>query len=173
MERYYTQTLGLPVVTESGHKIARVYDVVLNTDTGKVVGFLTSPSGQKVVAPVDILFWGNVLSVHDEESILDSEEIHAVSDAFRRGTRVMRGRVVTKSGQYLGQVLDYAVNDKLFVMTKIVVAKMFLGLITYDRRIIAHKDILEIKKDRIIVRDPLRVETIKATAKLRVDTAPT
>jgi len=172
MERYYTQTLGLPVVTESGQKIARVIDVVMNTDTGKIVGFLTSPSGQKVLAPIDILHWGNALVVQDEESILDSDEIHAVSDAFKKGTRVFRNRVVTKSGENLGQVIDYAINDKMFVMTKIVVAKTVFGLITYDRRIIAHKDILEIKKDLIKVKDPLRLDPIKATTKLRVDSVP-
>jgi sporulation protein YlmC with PRC-barrel domain len=172
MEKYCTHIIGLPVVTESGHKIARVYDIVLNTDTGKVVGFLTSPSGQKVLAPIDILHFGNALSVHDEESILDSDEIHAVAEAFRKGIHVMRKRVVTKSGEYLGQVIDYAINDKMFVMTKIVVGKTIFGLINYGMRLIAHKDIIEIKKDRIIVKDPLRLEPIKATTKLRVDTAP-
>ena len=170
MERYFTHTAGLPIVTESGHKIARVFDVVINTDTGKIVGFLTSPSGQKVLAPIDILNWGNALSVHDEESILDSDEIHAVAEAFKKGIYVMRNRVVTKSGENLGKVIDYAINDKMFVMTKIVVAKTIFGLINYDMRIIAHKDILEIKKDKIIVKNPLRLDPVKATPKLRVDT---
>lgn len=171
MERYYSHTVGLPVVTESGHKIARVFDVVLNTDTGKVVGFLTSPSGQKVLAPIDVLHWGNALAVHDEESILDSDEIHQVVESFKKGIRVMRSRVVTKSGEYLGRVIDYAINDKMFVMTKIVVGKTIFGLINYNMRIIARSDILEIKKDKIIVKDPLRLEPVKATTKLRVDTA--
>jgi sporulation protein YlmC with PRC-barrel domain len=171
MERYYTHTVGLPVVTESGHKIARVYDVVLNTDTGKIVGFLTSPSGGKVLAPIDVLHWGKALAVHDEESILDSEEIHQVSESFKKDIHVMRNRVFTKSGEYLGKVIDYAINDKMFVMTKIIVAKTIFGLINYGMRIIAHKDILEITKEKIIVKDPLKVEPVKATTKLRVDVA--
>ncbi len=171
MDRYYTQIVGIPVLTDSGQKVARIYDVVLNTDTGKVVGFLTSPTGQKVLAPFDIIGWSGALTVHDEEAILDSEEIHQVTEALKKGIRVFRNNVVTKSGEKMGRVIDFAINDKMFVLTRIIVAKAFLGLISYDRRIIAHKDILEIKKDKIIVKDPLRLEPVKATTKLRVDIA--
>ena len=171
MDRYYTQTVGTPVITNSGQRIARVFDVVLNTDSGKVVGFLTSPSGQKVLAPFDVLSWGGAITVHDEEAIIDSGEIHQVSESIKKNIKVMRNRVYTKSGEFLGRVIDFAINDKLFVLTKIVVAKPILGIFFYDRRIIAHRDILEIKKNEIRVKDPLRMEPVKAAPKLRVDIA--
>jgi uncharacterized protein YrrD len=160
------------IVTDSGHRIGRVFDIVLNTDTGKVVGFLTAPSARKVLSPMDIISWDKAMIVHDEESILDIEEIHQVKESLKKNIRVHRAPVYTKSRQYLGKVLDYAVNDRMFVLTKIIVAKTFLGIISYGHRIIAHKDILEIKKDAVIVKDPLRTVPVKATAKLSVDVAP-
>jgi uncharacterized protein YrrD len=170
MDRYFSRTVGIPIVTDSGYKISRVYDVLINSETGKVVGFITSPRGNRVLAPIDILTWNHVLIVHDEESILETGEIHQAVEAQRKNIRVYQNRVITKSGIPLGKVIDYMIHDKMFVLTKIVVAKIFLGIITYDRRIIAHKDIIEIKKAGIIVKDPLRTVPVKAEAKLRIDT---
>jgi len=171
MDKYFSQTVGIPVVTEFGQKVGRVFDVIINTDNGKVVGFLVSSSGHKVIAPVDILTWDHALYIHDFEDILEVDEIHSVREAMRKGIRVWRSRVVTKSGENLGHVVDFMMHDKLFVLTKIVVAKSFLGLINYRRRVIAHKDILEIKKDRIIVKDPLRPIPVKSKMKVRAGAA--
>jgi sporulation protein YlmC with PRC-barrel domain len=164
MDRYYSQTVGMPVVTESGIRIARVHDVALNTDTGKIVGFFTDPNGKKVLAPIDVLHWNRSLVVHDEESILDSEEIHQVTETLKKGIRVIRNRVVTKGGEELGIVLDFAVKDKFFTLTKLVVGKSIFGLFHYGKRLIPSIDIIEIKKDRIIVKDPLKTEALKAPA---------
>ncbi len=171
MDQYFSQTAGTPVITESGHRIGRVYNIVINTDTGKVAGLLVSPGGRKVLAPVDVLSWNKVIEVHDEDVILEIDEIRQVQDCLKKDIPVLGNRVYTKSGTYLGKVIDYAVNDKLFVMTKIIVARTILGVITYKNRIIVHQDIIEIKKDAIIVKDPLRPVAVK-TAKLRVDAAP-
>jgi len=91
---------------------------------------------------------------------------------MKKNIRVFHNRVITKSGLHLGKVVDFAVNNKMFVLTKIVVAKTILGIISYDYRVIAHKDIIEIKKDAIIVKDPLKMVTVEDSAKLRVKTAP-
>jgi len=171
MDRYYSQTVGMPIMTEGGHRLGRVHDIVMNTETGKIAGFLTDSGGKKVLAPIDVLHWGSVMTVHDEESILESEEIHQVMDSLKKGIKIMRNRVVTKSGEELGRVIDFAVNDKFFLLTKLIVGKNFLGLFYHKKRLIPATDIIEIRKDKIIVKDPLKAETIKATAKLRVDTA--
>jgi sporulation protein YlmC with PRC-barrel domain len=171
MDRYYTQTVGMPIMTEGGYKLGRVHDIAMNTDTGKIVGFFVDPGGKKVLAPIDVIHWGSALTVHDEEAILESEEIHQVMEALKKGIRVIRNRVVTKSGEDLGQVVDFAVNDKFFTLTKLIVAKNFLGLFYHRKRMIPSLDVIEIKKDRIIVKDPLKTEPLKATTKLRVDTA--
>jgi len=164
MEKYYSQTVGNAVVTESGQRLARVYDLAVNTDTGKIVGFFTDPAGKKVVAPIDVIQWGSVLTVHDEESILESEEIQQVMESLKSGIRIFRNRVVTKSGEDLGRVIDFAVNNKFFILTKLLVAKSFLGLIYYRKRLIPATDIIEVTKDKIIVKEPLKTEPLKATA---------
>jgi sporulation protein YlmC with PRC-barrel domain len=164
MEKYYSQTVGSAIITESGHQLARIYDVAFNTDTGKVVGFFTDHTGKNVVAPLDIIQWGAALIVRDDESISESNEIHQVMESLKRGIRIFKNRVVTKNGEDLGRVIDFAVNNKFFTLTKLLVAKSFLGLVYYKKRLIPATDIIEITKDKIIVKNPLKTEPIKAAA---------
>jgi uncharacterized protein YrrD len=171
MEKYFSETIGIPIVTTSGYKIGRVFDIVINPETGVVAGFLTSPTKQKVLAPLDVIGWDKALTVHDEDSILEIDEIHQVRESLKKDIRLFRNRVVTKSGACLGKVVDFAMNDKMFVLTKIVVAKTILGIFSYDYRIIAHKDIIEIRKDKIIVKNPLKTVPVKETVNLSVKPA--
>lgn len=177
MDKLYTQTIGIPVVTDSGYRAGRVYDVILNTETGKIAGFLLGPSGRTVIAPVDVLSWNNALVVNDEDDILEIGEIHAVTEALKKRIPVMGNKVITKSGEYLGKVTDFVLHEKMFILTKIHVSKSVMGLFPYDKKIIVHNDILEIKKDAIIVKDPLRLTPVKQKVvplkKLSVDAAPT
>jgi sporulation protein YlmC with PRC-barrel domain len=173
MDKYYTETIGLPIITTSGDRAGNVFDIIINPENGKLVGLLMAPSGGKVLAPLDIIYWNDRIEIHSAEDILEAEEIQMVHHCLKKNIRIYGNKVMTKSGEYLGRVIDFAVHNKLFVLTRIVVAKSVFGLIKYNKRIIAHKDILEIKRGEIIVKDPLPPVRAKATAKLSVDIAPT
>lgn len=157
----------MPVVAENGQILSRILDLCLNTDNGKVVGFLMAPSGQTVVAPIDVIEWDNSLMIHDQDDIIPSVEIHQVADVSERNIRILGNKVITKDGTYLGKVTNYAVHSKFLTLTKIIVSKSFLGIIRFSRLIIGSKDIIEIKKDAIIVKnlvEPLVVKKLKPAA---------
>lgn len=170
MEKYYTQTIGTPVVGDSGQLLSRVSDLILNPDSGKIVAFKVASVGRKMIVPFDILSWNNVIMVHDEEDLLDYDDIHQVREILKKDIRIYKNRVVTKDKTYLGHVVNFAVNQTFFCLTKIVVAKTFLGIFTYSKLIIDSKDIIKITNDHIVVRNPLRPI---AVPKLKVDVAPT
>lgn len=176
MERYYTQTIGSPIFTTNGLPAGRIIEIVIEPETGKVVGFLLAPKGQYVIAPGDILFWEKNIFIHDEEDILQTDEIIKVHEVLRKNIPILHNKVFTKSGTFLGKVYDIGINPKFFVLTKLAVAKNIFGLFPFDEKIIVHKNILEIKKDRIIVKD---IEaTVRAKEKsekeenLQIDIAP-
>lgn len=176
MDRYYSQTLGTTVLTTSGMPAGRICEIVIDPDTGKIAGFLMAPRGEYVIAPADILFWDENIFIHDEEDILQTGEIIKVRQVLENEIPILRSKVYTKKGLFLGKVYDIGINPKLFVMTKIVVAKNIFGLFPYEEKIIARGDILEIKKDRIIVKDleadvPVK-EKAGAKKGLRIDVAP-
>ncbi len=176
MDRYYTQTIGAPILTTSGMPAGRVGDIVIEPETGKVVGFLLAPRGQYVIAPADILFWEDNIFIHDQEDILETGEIIKVQQVLKKEIRIMYNRVFTEKGKYLGKVYDIGMNPKFYVMTKLAIAKNILGLFPYDEKIIARGNILEIKKDRIIVKDVEATVPVKAKARseenLKIDIAP-
>src|SRR5579883_3084023 len=175
MDRYYTQTIGTPVLTTSGIPVGRIFEIVIDPDNGKLVGFLLAPLGRYVIAPTDILLWDQHIFIHDEDDILETAEILKVHEILSKNIAILRKKVFTQSGKYIGKVYDIGINPKLFIMTKLAVAKNIAGLFPFDEKIIAHKNIVEIKKDRIIVKDDNATvhakEKNNAEEKLQIDIA--
>ena len=172
MEKYYTQIVGTPVVTEHGEYLNRIINLAINTDTGKVVGFLMAPSGQTVVSPYDVIAWDSSLTITDREAIVPIEEIRQVEDSIAKGINVYGNRVYTKDGDYLGKVSNYAIHVKFLTLTKIIVVKKLFGIIRTGRHLINSKDIIQIKKDAIIVRNMAETSPLKVK-KLSTDLAAT
>lgn len=170
MEKYYSQLIGTPIITDAGQTAGHLCDLVFNPDNGKVIGFIVAPNGQKVISPMDILQLEKKIYIHDVEDILHTEDIHQVAQILNKRIRIYKSKVVTQKGLYLGHVIDFAIHDKFFILTKIMVAKKILKIFYFDKKIISSNDIIEIKKDKIIVKDPLQVIPLK---KLSIDAAPT
>jgi len=170
MEKYYRQTIGSPVITRLGEVLTRVTDIILDTEKGKIVGFAVAAGRTKVVAPIDIVNWNQSITIGDSGDIIEVEDVIHIQKTLEKGVTIVKKRVFTKSGDYIGKVLDYGMNNKYFELTCIIVAKNFLGIVYWDKKIISAKDIIEIKKDRIVVKDlvtPLKMK------KFQVDMAAT
>ena len=170
MQRNYLQTIGTPIITSLGQQTGRVIDILLNPDDGKIVAFILSPDLKKIVSPIDVTKWGMTIIIHDLHDVVASEEILKVTKILEANIKILKNNVVTKSGENLGRVIDYRMDCTHFCLTGIVVAKQILGIIQWDKRIINFKDIIEITKDKIIVKDSLEDIPIKKTV---VDMAPT
>lgn len=179
MERFYSQTIGSEIFTENAIYMGRVSEIVVDPDRGMIVGFLTGSLGEKAFSPIDLLSWNRQLIVKDEESLLDTEEIIKIREVLEAQNMIMKKKVVTKSGQYIGKVSDIAFDSLFLVMTKIFVAKPLLFFFEYDERIFTVQQILEIKKDVIIVKDPEELipfkeeKNRKNTKKIRPIPTPT
>lgn len=161
MEKYYRQTIGLPIISHSGQPLSRVREVIINPDTGKIAGFFVMNGQNKVIAPIDIVSWDNVIIVNDSDDIIESDDVHSIREALKKDTRIFKKKVFTKSGHALGKVLDFAMNSQFFEITSLVVAKSFFSIAFWDKKIVSAKDIIEIRPDKIIVKDlvqPLKME---------------
>ncbi len=177
MERYYSQTIGAEIFSETGIKIGRVFEVVIDSDTGKIAGFLLMPLGQKVISPRDVIFWNRQLVITDSDDVLETDEIIKVREVLKKNIRIFKNKVLTKKGDYLGRVVDFNMDTGHFMLTKILVAKSFAGLFHYDEKIIAHHNILEIRSDAVIVKNPESTVPVNdkkdQQRKLGIDIAPT
>ena len=179
MDKYFNQIIGTDIVTENGTLVGRVGDMVIDPDTGKVLGFLLGFKNKKIITPVDVLSWNQRMIIHDIDDVFDLEEIIKAEKVVKRNVCIMQNKVVTKGGLYLGKVYDFSVHHQMFILTKILITKSFLGIFNYDKKIVAHHNILEIKQEKIIVKDPIQLIPVREKkasvpkAKLRVDIIPT
>ncbi len=175
MERYYTQTIGADVLTENGMHVGKVLEVLIEPTNGKIVGFLLTPSGRRVISPTDVIFWGDQLVISDFDDVLDVDDLIKAKNVLKQNIRVFKNKVYTGKNEFLGNVLDYSLNTSMFVLTKLFIAKTFFWIYHFEEKTVPHKNILEIKPDRIIVKIPAGTVSVKEKekAKLRVDIAPT
>lgn len=175
MEKTYSEIIGFPVTMEGMGKIAKVNDILIDTNRGKVVAFFVNTGRMKIVTPIDIIFFGRELTIHSSEDIIDAEDLIKAMDVLKSDVRLLKNRVETKKGEYIGNVYDYYINTNLYVLTKIVVHKSFLGLLKTPDRLIPARDIIEIKKGLVIVKNKYSFKTAeqktKGYNKLHVDMA--
>ncbi len=177
MDKYYSDIIGTEIITEAGTHGGFVTDLVIEPETGKLLGFIVGLKKRKVLTPADVLYWSKRLVIHELDVIFDLDEIIKIEKTLKQNIPILFNKVVTRSGEYLGYVYDFCLNDKLFILSKILVTKSFLGVIHYERKIIPHQHILEITRNMIKVKDPIELIPVREKkgslkAKLRVDIVP-
>lgn len=152
-------------MSEHGQRLGRTGDVIINPDTGKIVGFSVAPSNKKFIAQIDVLSWSNFIKINDISDIVEADEVIQIEKILEEGRTIYRKKVYTKNDEFIGIVIDMGLDNKLFKLNCLVVAKGFLGIIFWDKKIIAAQDIIEIKEKKIIVKNLVKPVKMK---KLRV-----
>ncbi|MFA6917378.1 MAG: PRC-barrel domain-containing protein [Candidatus Gracilibacteria bacterium] len=153
MERLFTNIIGTKVVDDDLKRpIALVRDVVIDPERGILVALIVNGNKNLVIAPVDILSWGDTIRIPAHDAIIEGHEIFRVAEVQKKGIKIFRNRVETRKNEYIGDVVDFSIDSNSLALKKIYTSKSFLGLIRYDHRIIPAKNIEEILIDKIIVK---------------------
>ncbi|MFA5948445.1 MAG: PRC-barrel domain-containing protein [Candidatus Gracilibacteria bacterium] len=161
MEKLYSHIIGTPIFEEDIRRpIAAVRDVVMDTETGKVIAFVVNTYKNLVVAPVDVVSFGTAIKIHPD-AIISGEEVLRVSAVQKKGIRIYKNRVFTKSGIELGRVIDFSIDAKMLVLKNLYVAKGVLGFLHYGSKIIPAKCIIEVLHEKIVVQDSTVKEALK------------
>jgi uncharacterized protein YrrD len=154
VEKFYTKILGTLVFDENGSRpLTSIKNAVVDPSTGKLCAFEVSHGKNKIIASIDVLKWDRFIKVHNIDSIIDADDVLLVDRVLKENIKIYKNKVVTKNGDYLGRVFDFTLDSNDFVLKNIYVAKDFWGMIKYDKRIINKKNIIEILKDKIIVKE--------------------
>lgn len=162
MKKLFSQLIGRPVICqEAGGPVARVFDLIFDPDTGVLVAVSVHPRMREVVVARDIRAWSPSIIIRDHDSITPPEDVVKVQQVLRRRVPLFRNRVVTRSGKDIGRVVDYLIDLDTDTLLKIMVAKLFLGIIVYSDRVFSARDIVEMRPDRIIVRDDTETATVE------------
>lgn len=157
MEKLFSEILGTPIITEdSSRAVGRVFNILVHPDKGHVVALALDFNFRRVIVPVDIRGWFREIIIPDSDAIIDSTDVLRVKEVLDGKRFFLKNAVYTKDGKYLGKIFDYAINIEQMYMTKIFVGHTFLGMVRFDQRIFSFQNILEVKEDRVIVKEDLR-----------------
>ena len=159
MIRSYSKIIGTPVLIDSIRPVTTVKDLVMDPESGKLIAFVVDINRKKIIVPMDVLSWHEIIKIHSPADMIALEDVLRVEEVIRSGRKFMKAKVESKDGVYLGRVQDIAVNSKSFAIESMFVAKGIAGLLRYGSRIIQAKDIIEVLEDKIVVKENLR--TIK------------
>ena len=168
MEKLYSSIIGSPVFDDhSTRPFTTVKGVVLDPErNGKVLAFVVNVNKNKIISPVDVISWGDVIKVHARDAVTDGDDVLRVAEVQKDGRYFFGNRVEAEGEGYIGKVVDMAIDSKTLDLRKIFVAKSVLGMIRYENRIIPAKNILEVLCDKIIVKNGMK--TVKEESEISV-----
>jgi len=153
MDKPYSKIIGLPIIVEGSGKVGRITDILINPENSKVAAFFTNTGKMKIIIPMDVLYFGIGLIIQDFDDIVDAQDIIKVNQILEKDIGILKNKVETEKGEYIGHVQDIYIDTRLYIMTKIVVHKSFFGLLKTQNLIISVRDIVEIKKGLVIVKN--------------------
>lgn len=152
MQKLYTDLIGMSVITEySSLPVALVRDVIIDPENGKLLAFVVNKDN--IIVPIDIIGINNGLIISDKDHILPISDVLRVQEVSKMKINIIGASVVTERAKMnLGRVVDYEIDAKHMVLTKIHVAKTFF-FFRFQERIIYQRQIVKIGKEIIIVKD--------------------
>lgn len=149
-----SMVLGTYVVEDQADTVlGRLSDIVLNPDTGVVVGFFVRGPGlfssPLFLSVMDIVAWGTVVHVRDEHRLCPPEDLVRLRSILADPRKVLSQRMETKKHVYLGVCQDIQFDTRQFVMEWLFPRKwlFFTGIP------VAASDILEVTPKAIIIRE--------------------
>ncbi|OGJ59802.1 hypothetical protein A2881_00855 [Candidatus Peribacteria bacterium RIFCSPHIGHO2_01_FULL_55_13] len=161
-----TTCRGASVVDRAGELLGTLSGVFLHPDTGKVEGiFVAVPAGltgteHPFCAFEDIIHWGAVVQISGRDAFAPLEDRIRLAPVIASGRTVVGQPIRTESGRLLGTC-----RDVQFDTEKMRVEWLFPRRFFRPGVALPISDVVEIRKDAIIVRDGMKAEAEPAVEK--------
>lgn len=150
--------IGLPLgAVRENAKIGSIKTILIDTRSGYIAGFLVKEKILDWFSPPKFVALGDIVSfdktaavVNKKDDVLRLDEAVRAKEIYQRGFGLFGSRVVTESGKYIGRVTELSLSLDLGIIVNFYV-RSWLG-----ERIIHRTQIVEIKKNKIVVKDELK-----------------
>ncbi len=153
-----TKILNLPVLdVSSGEKTGFVKEFIFNFEKYKISGFLVQTAFLKknVFLPA-----GDIENIGSDAIMIKSKkDLKNINKKIKkdlkltRKIKILHQKVITKSGEELGKMRDFFVDDVSFFLQKIEVQGSIWKSLFKGKLLIARDQIITIGQDAIIVED--------------------
>ncbi|MFA6296858.1 MAG: PRC-barrel domain-containing protein [Patescibacteria group bacterium] len=156
----YNETIGATILVVSSNKeIGKINEFIINFETGKLLGFQLSEGllkEQRILRIEDVkeIRDGNVF-VDSEMSVKPLNNFGLFEELLKKEIKIKDNNVVTESGEELGKVVDFEMDDISYRLEKMYVKTGFLRKLFKGQLIISFDKIVSISKKAIVVKDDL------------------
>lgn len=152
-----SQLIGLPILSQqTEHPIARIHDLILDFETGQLLGVETNQPNQ-IISETDFLNFKGGLTVPDASVLVSPTEILRIHNILNSGINLFRHPVKTEKGLFLGNVEDFWLNLNTARLTQLKVVRSF-WFIPLEIRLISVNQIVKITSDAVIVKSSIATQ---------------
>jgi uncharacterized protein YrrD len=156
----------------TGDVAGKVTAEIVNPDGLSIAGFYVKPlrqSKDKILVVGDVREIGlGGLIIDDEEKLMDIEDLIRMQELIRIDYQVVGKKVYTESGNKLGKVQDFAVDDLTWDIQKIYPSRSIFKDLKSTGAVIDRVQITEVTDKKIIVKDA----SVKVTEQVMASTQP-
>lgn len=169
MQRLASQIIGAQLFSvHTGSKIGEITGLLVREKDLKLELLVAKVPDSNLVLYLlsnDIrAFDGNKIIIDSYDKLSEAEDLLRHQDIIKTRQNFFGIKVQTQSGKQLGKVKDYSVDITHFFAAKLHIRANLPQRLFHERLIIDRTDIVDMTKDKIIVRDA----TIKAKSAAKV-----
>ncbi len=155
----HSKLIKLAVVSiGSGENLGKIVDLVIDYDSGKCLALLVQPEGilaaKKIVLIDDVSSFGDdAVMVPDEKAVVPLKDSEDIARIVNSKVKIIDNKVVTYSGEQLGEAKDYTIDEASYKLAKLFVSTGILKDLFKGELVITADKVVSIGKDAIIVKD--------------------
>lgn len=160
MQILASSLIGANVLSiHSGQNLGKISGWLVSTKDLKIELLVVSANDKKTLYLManDIRSLGNgaksMIIIDSSDKLSEKEDLLRHQDLIGSKFDLMGLRVATQSGKKIGKVKDLSIDFQDLYILKLHIKAKVLQRITNERLLVDRTDIVEIKKDRIIIKD--------------------
>jgi len=159
------QLLGSKIIgsdvfsVHAGHNIAKVRGWIVDQKDLKLSLLIVEARNKNImylqtgdIRSIGIINGPSVI-IDYEEKLSDKDDLIRQKDTIESKFDLMGAKVYTQSGKKIGRVKDLSIDYQDFFVLKLHIKARAIQRVLNERLLVDRTDIVEIKKDRIIVKD--------------------
>lgn len=151
------QFIGTSIMDKkNGKLLGTIKDVVFMPEERAIIGFCVSCGkwfkNGKVLIPKRIHNIGeNVITVDDENALLELEKVPGYSKAMKEKKRITGMKVITNGGDELGFLQDIIIDEENCAVGGYILTDGFFDDILYGKLVLPYSDSIIFGQDAIVV----------------------
>ncbi len=160
MNKFASEIISKKVILKRERAIVGIVnEIVIDPANGNFVGIIIQESfGNnvlKALAEKDIIAFGiDFILISEYSALGEVNEIVRIKNIVDTKIKIVKNKVITEGGLYLGRVYDYTLDLDAKRLSRLYVKHpFFLGGELFENKIISCDQIISIEKDKVLVVD--------------------